>query len=103
MIVIDCEQGSDEWHKARLGLPTASEFDKIITPTGKPSTQYDAYANRLLAEIMVGHSVETFEKTPWMERGNALEADAASFYELQREVTLTPVGFVTDDARTMGA
>jgi hypothetical protein len=42
MITHDVTQGSPEWLEARLGIPTASEFDKIITPTGKPSTQYEA-------------------------------------------------------------
>ena len=103
MIVHDCEQGTPEWLAARLGIPTASEFDKIITPTGKPSTQCDAYAHRLLAEIMVGKPVESFEPTAWMDRGNVLEPEAVSFYELQTDFEAVPVGFVTDDLRTMGA
>lgn len=32
MRVIDCEQGTEEWFAARSGVPTASEFSKIITP-----------------------------------------------------------------------
>ena len=103
MIVHDCEQGSPEWLAARLGIPTASEFDKIISPTGKPSTQCDAYANRLLAEIMVGKPVESFEPTGWMDRGNVLEPEAVSFYELQTDREAVAVGFITDDLRTMGA
>ena len=34
MIIHEVEQGSGDWLKLRLGIPTASEFDKIITPTG---------------------------------------------------------------------
>ena len=37
MIVLDHDQGSIEWIEARLGIPTASEFSRIITPTGKLS------------------------------------------------------------------
>lgn len=32
MIIVDVEQGSPEWWQARLGVPTASEFDSIVTP-----------------------------------------------------------------------
>jgi putative phage-type endonuclease len=99
----DIEQGTEAWHQLRLGIPTASEFDKIITAGGKPSTQAEAYANRLLAEIIVGHPVETFKKTPWMDRGNALEGEAAAYYEMITEIETEKVTFVTDDERTIGA
>lgn len=32
MIVIDCIQGTDEWWEARTGVPTASEFNQVLTP-----------------------------------------------------------------------
>ena len=32
MIVLDCQQGDAEWHEARMGIPTASAFHRIITP-----------------------------------------------------------------------
>ena len=39
MILLDkLEQGSQEWLNARSGVITASCFNKIITPTGKPTT-----------------------------------------------------------------
>ena len=34
---IDVEQGSDEWLQARLGVPSASGFKKLITSTGERS------------------------------------------------------------------
>lgn len=102
MLVHNVTQGTPEWLQCRLGIPTASEFDKIITPTGKPSAQADAYMNKLLAEMMVGKPVDTFEGNTWTERGNELEPSAVSFYELQNDVEATAVGFITDDARTMG-
>lgn len=103
MIVHDVEQGTPEWHQVRCGIPTASEFDKILTPTGKSSTQAEAYANRIIAEIMTGGAVETWQGNMWSERGNELEAEAASYYEIRKAVKVQKVGFITDDARTMGA
>ena len=37
MIILDVEQGSRAWIEARLGIPTASEFSRIVTPGGKLS------------------------------------------------------------------
>ncbi|MFN8994070.1 MAG: lambda exonuclease family protein [Pseudomonadota bacterium] len=103
MIIHDVEQGSAEWHALRAGIPTASEFDKILSPTGKKSAQAEGYANRLLAELIVGGSVETWEGNVWTERGKELEQEAADFYEMSKGVTLKKVGFITDNERTMGA
>lgn len=103
MIVHDVEQGGAEWFALRAGIPTASEFDKILSPTGKKSTQAEGYANRLLAELIVGGSVETWGGNMWTERGHELEQEAADFYEMSRGVVLKKVGFITDDKKTMGA
>ena len=102
MIVHDVTQGTPEWLACRLGIPTASEFDKVITAEGKPSKQAEAYANRLIAEMMTGKPVNAFDGTAYTERGKELEPEAVRFYELQRDVDAVVVGFVTDDARTMG-
>lgn len=103
MIVHDCTQGSPEWFAARLGIPTASEFDKILTSTGKISTQAETYMNRLIAERFMGKPAQEFEGNAWTERGNELEPQAVQFYELQNDMDTQAVGFCTDDARTMGA
>lgn len=100
MKIIECEQNSPEWYASRNGIPTASEFKKIITPTGGESRQAEGYANHLIAEMMVGHEVESFESS-WMARGKELEVDAAAFYAMNN-ADLVKVGFCTDDAGTMG-
>jgi len=41
VIILDHEQGSPEWLAARLGKPSASMFNKLITQTGKPSSSAD--------------------------------------------------------------
>ena len=102
MKIHNFEQGSKEWHAARLGIPTASAFEKIITPGGVASKSADDYANKLIAEIMSGESSETFDGNKWTQRGKELEPDAILYYEQLRNVTVQKVGFITDDARTMG-
>ena len=51
MIELPCQQGSVEWFEARLGIPTASEFSRIVTPTGKLSASRHAYMGELLASL----------------------------------------------------
>ena len=102
MIVHHCEQGSKEWHALRWGIPTASNFDRIITATGKPSKQSDEYRRYLLAERYFGHPLETV-KTSWMERGSEMEGEACAFYEFSRDIAVAHVGIITNDAGTVGA
>jgi YqaJ-like viral recombinase domain len=102
MLRHDCIQGSADWTSCRSGIPTASNFDKIVTPKGKPSTQADKYMHRLLAERMMGHPVTEFMST-WMGRGLATEAEAVAYYEGIRELETVPVGLLTNDEATIGA
>lgn len=101
MIVLDLEQGSPEWLAARLGIPTASCFDKLITATGKASTQADAYANKLIAELLTGEQ-DGIEQTAYMARGNELEPHAAAFYAVHSDADPATVGFVLRDDRRVG-
>lgn len=102
MIVHDCEQNSPEWHLLRAGIPTASSFDKIVTPSGARSGQQEKYKFRLLAERILGHAIE--ERYTWsMERGSTLEKSAVSYYENIRDLDTVAVGFITDDAEHYGA
>ena len=102
MKIISCIQGSPEWLALRAGIPTASEFDKILTPGGKASASAEKYLFGLLAERMMGHPRIEAVST-WMQRGNEMEAEAVAFYEAQRDLETVPVGFVTNDAETVGA
>lgn len=101
MKIIECEQGSPEWDRVRGVIPTASMFSKILTPTGKPSTQAGAYMDELLSHWLMGHGDlgEGFT-SPWMEHGRELEDTAIAFYELTEDVEVNRAGFcLTDDER----
>lgn len=102
MIIHDCVQGTKRWRQLRLGIPTASEFGKIVTPNGKLSKQSVGYMNELLAEAMLGHEIESFQ-SKWMERGNEYEGEAVKAYEFDYERETERVGFITNDAGTIGA
>jgi putative phage-type endonuclease len=81
MKVITAEQRSPEWFAARLGVPSASQFGKVVTPTGKRSTQVDGYLNKLVAEVLTGKSDQQ-EANEAMIRGTELEPEARAYYEL---------------------
>lgn len=102
MKVHDVEQNSDAWLGLRLGIPTASEFGKIITSTGKPSTQAAAYQDRLIAEWLTGASVDGFSNK-WTDRGHEIEPEARAFYAMERDMEVSTVGFITRDDGLAGA
>ena len=81
MIIWEGEQGSEEWLKARLGIPTASEFDKIMTTKGAISTQRQKLIYRLAGERLTG-IVPTNYASAAMQRGTELEPEARAFFEL---------------------
>ncbi len=102
MIVHQCVQGSEKWALLRSGIPTSSDFDKIVTPGGAASKSASAYANKLLVEVMLGRPL-VGTTMPWMQRGKDMEAEAVKYYEFQRNVETVPVGFITTDDGRIGA
>ncbi len=93
MIILDVEQGSSEWFKARCGIPTASCFDKIITPGGKASSQHITYSNKLVAEYIMKESIN-IEQNEWMQRGTELEPEARNYYQFITDVDVKEVGLI---------
>lgn len=102
MIIHDCIQGSQDWLALRSGIPTSSDFSRLITPkTGKASEQCVDYMFTLLAERLMGHPCEEFI-SHWMDRGSQLESEAVRFYELQVDMDTEKIGFITNDAGSIG-
>lgn len=89
------EQRTAEWFALRAGTPTASEFSKLVTGTGKASTQVKGYAARLAAEKFAGGELEKWEGSQWTVRGAEMEPEARAAYELLG-ADVEEVGFVTN-------
>lgn len=96
MIIHSMEQGTEEWFRVRAGIPTASEFGRLVTPTGKPSKSIDGYAADLAAEVIVGIE-EGWEGNEHTQRGHDGEDPARTWYEFMTDQTIEQVGFVTTD------
>ena len=96
MITLDIEQGTQEWRAARCGIPTASNFDKIITTTGTPSKQAQKYMYQLAGERIIGQSEETYQNSD-MLRGTEIEGEARTLYELMHDLEIKQVGICYKD------
>ena len=102
MKILDMEQGTQEWMMARLGMPTASQFDRLLTPkTRKPSASRIRYSAELLTEWLLGQPLE-WGSSAWMERGTDMEGEARKYYEMQYDVEVRQVGFVIRDDDAVG-
>lgn len=94
-----CEQYSDEWASLRIGIPTASSFDRIITPTGIPTTGKErlAYKYRLVAERLLHQCMDDHFENYWMRRGSEMEAQALEAFKerVKKFYGMRKVGFFT--------
>ena len=91
---IDCGgQGTEAWLKERLGVPSASQFSKVLTTKGGRSTSFMGYVNALIAEKLTGDP--TYVKvTEDMENGTNLEPEARAMYQLITETDVREVDFI---------
>jgi putative phage-type endonuclease len=102
MVIHGVEQGTDEWFSLRAGMPTASNFSKLVTSKGEPSKSLPTYANLLAAELYAQKPLNDFEGNQWTERGHELEDLARTRYEFQHDIDVDQVGFITDDNKLHG-
>lgn len=97
----EMEQRSDEWFRARAGRPTASNFARLLTTTGKDSSQWHDYALELCAACIRPDEVQ-WEGNFHTDRGEALEPEAADEFSKIMGLELEEVGFVTRDDNVVG-
>ena len=96
--VIDCEQGSESWFTARLGLVTASEFATVMAKgkAGKESKMRRTYMLKLIGETLTGEPMDNYTNAH-MERGKEMEAEARDYYTFMTDEEPKIVGFLKDD------
>lgn len=105
MKIFTCVQYSPAWWAVRRGIPTASQFDRVITPrTLKPSAQADAY----IAELIADRACQTppfFTERPMSRdaaNGLNMEPEARKWYALAADVEVQQVGFCLSDCGRFG-
>jgi putative phage-type endonuclease len=95
-IIETCEQGSDAWHKIRLGKITASRVKDVLTKGRgtSPSKTAESYMMELIAEILTGSSKPFFENDA-MRWGTETEPQARAMYAVNNDfVDVKEVAFV---------
>lgn len=103
MIIHDVEQGSLEWLALRAGIPTASEFDALLTPEFKIRTGegLKTYLAKKVAEAWQGGPLESFDSFA-MEQGAILESESRNWFELEYDTAIQKVGFITTQDKRAG-
>lgn len=93
--VFNFEQGTHEWFEARKGIPTASNFDAIMSKGrgGGKSQKRQTYMMKLLAERLLD-DITSIGTNEHMERGHEMEPIARSAYEYETEAVVNQVGFM---------
>lgn len=89
--VVECEQGSEEWYAARLGIPTASHFNDVNA--GGDGKQRRKYMLRLAGERITGQIAEAYSNAH-MERGKEHEPMARAQYAFDTDAEVRMIGFI---------
>jgi len=99
------EQGSDLWFAIRKGVPTASNFHRIITPAKrKYSSQAEDYILELIGDKfseIPPEGVENFTNRA-VRWGEWCEGKARDYFRNLTNLEVTQVGFVTTDDGRFG-
>lgn len=94
----DLDQGSPEWHSARLGLLTASEMKYVITPTLKTADNEKTRTHVWeLAAQRISQYVEPSYIGDDMLRGWDDEVRARDAYQTKTGLDVEELGFITND------
>lgn len=102
--VIDAEQRSEAWFRARAGRVTASRAADFLAKTKSGySTSRKNLLVQLVAERLTGLPQEDSYQSPAMLRGIELEPKAFAAYEATTGQMATKVGFLAHLDRPIGA
>lgn len=98
MRIVDVQQGSPEWRALRMGIPTATDFESIVTAVkGDLSAASEGLINRLIDQHVRPGAQEEFTGNRHTDNGKALEPMARAWYEFISGLRVECVGFVLRD------
>lgn len=81
-----------------MGLPTASQMHRILTPgKGELAAGRWRYAYELATERLLKETAKDLTGLYWPERGRLLEFDAVRHYEFVHSCHTAKIGFITPD------
>jgi predicted phage-related endonuclease len=92
--VINVEQGTPEWKYARHGVPSASEFHVVMAKGGSAESKTRMkYMRKLVGERISGEFDDEDFSSYAMERGKAMEPEAADALQERLGLALLTTGF----------
>jgi hypothetical protein len=97
MQILDVVQGTEQWFRARAGMPTASEFATVMAKgkDGGKSLTRKTYMLKLAGEILTGEPMEQYTNIH-MERGKIMEDEARDLYCFTTDAEVQRVGFIVN-------
>jgi hypothetical protein len=98
MIISDCVQLSDSWFQEHAGKPGAGSNDKIITSTGKRSTQRKDHLYKLTAEALLGEKERGYTNST-MDEGTTREDESRDLFAFLYDVEVRQVGMCYRDEK----
>lgn len=98
MQILTLEQGTPEWHAARLGIVTMSELKTLLVKGKGPGgfgTGAISYMHQLIGERITGEPSDAFQGNAHTQRGHELEPVARELYqETTGQPRLEQVGII---------
>ena len=103
MRIIECTQGSPEWHATRAGLATASCFADVLSTikSGEAAARRN-YRVKLVVERLTGKVLNGGFQSAAMLQGTEREPYAREAYEATTGRLVQEVGFIVDDMHQAG-
>lgn len=99
----DVEQGTPEWLKVRMGMVTASDLDRLLTPA------FEIRKGKMPKSLMHSKMAEGLRGLPnpgfssfATEEGQELEIEARSRFALDEDHKMKNVGFVENEEARFG-
>lgn len=99
MIIHEMEQQTEDWFNIRLGKFTGTDLTTIAN--GQAKTKEKLYIKKA-AERITGQRTTKDYSNANMERGNELEHEARSLFELETGLEVSQVGFCEDESHWFG-
>lgn len=96
--ISECEQGSKEWLRSKLGVISGSNVSSAIAKKGTATRE--GYMMELIAQIATGEMAEI--DGPALRWGKENESQARSAYEFETNSVVTSVGFIYGKNRRIG-
>lgn len=104
MKTYDFEQYSREWWDLRRGVPTGSEFKRIITAkTHALAAAHEEYIHQLIGDLYdPDYGSKDEFATLAMRRGSMMEPESRAAFEMFTEMTAKQIGFCMHDSGRFG-